>query len=278
MVPTRDQNLDHKRSTYYRSRRGRVGHSSNNNNSSKNSPRHIGTIPVEIQRTFDCTQVITPNRRLSEENPYIHQGEISIIPTEGKNCQLAVINYINLDTSRILRIPKGEVVGFAHNESARVEYIQTAKICTEPDYIDIRPRNWIPRRDRPHSQWKYTQMKEARINNADQTPRKGEYLPKHHDIGQEDKSWMEINEVVESDFLISPGDIYPNRKVELEDAPIKETTRKEFERICQECQAAFSKNNKDIGRTQLIEMEIDTGDSLPVAQSPYTLPLNTMIG
>ena len=36
---------------------------------------------------------------------------------------------------------------------------------------------------------------------------------------------------------------------------------------------AFSKNNKHIGRTQLIEMEIDTGDSLTVAQSPYTLPL-----
>ena len=27
--------------------------------------------------------------------------------------------------------------------------------------------------------------------------------------------WCELNEVVESDFLISPGDIYPNRKVEL---------------------------------------------------------------
>ena len=25
--------------------------------------------------------------------------------------------------------------------------------------------------------------------------------------------WSDINEVVESDFLISPGDIYPNRKV-----------------------------------------------------------------
>ena len=34
-----------------------------------------------------------------------------------------------------------------------------------------------------------------------------------------------------------------------------------------------SKNNKDIGRTTLIKMEIDTGDSLPVAQNPYTLPL-----
>ena len=38
-------------------------------------------------------------------------------------------------------------------------------------------------------------------------------------------------------------------------------------------QRAFSKNNKDIGRTTLTEMEIDTGDNLPVAQNPYTLPL-----
>ena len=31
--------------------------------------------------------------------------------------------------------------------------------------------------------------------------------------------------------------------------------------------------NKDIGKTTLIEMEIDTGDSLRVAQNSYTLPL-----
>ena len=87
------------------------------------------------------------------------------------------------------------------------------------------------------------------------------------------QEWCESNEVVESDFLISPGDIYPNRKVELEDADIKEVTRVSFEALCEQQHEAFSKNNKDIGRTQLIEMEIDTGDSLPVAQSPYTLPL-----
>ena len=87
------------------------------------------------------------------------------------------------------------------------------------------------------------------------------------------EEWCELNEVVESDFLISPGDIYPNRKVELEDADIKEATRISFEALCKQQHEAFSKNNKDIGRTQLIEMEIDTGDSLPVAQSPYTLPL-----
>ena len=87
------------------------------------------------------------------------------------------------------------------------------------------------------------------------------------------QEWCELNEVVESDFLISPGDIYPNRKVELEDADIKEATRISFEALCEQQHEAFSKNNKDIGRTQLIEMEIDTGDSLPVANSPYTLPL-----
>ena len=87
------------------------------------------------------------------------------------------------------------------------------------------------------------------------------------------KQWSEISEVVDLDFLISPGDIYPNRKVEPEDADIKEATKVSFEALCEQQHEAFSKNNKDIGRTQLIEMEIDTGDSLPVAQSPYTLPL-----
>ena len=65
----------------------------------------------------------------------------------------------------------------------------------------------------------------------------------------------------------------PNRKVELEDADIKEATRVSFEALCEQQHEAFSKNNKDIGCTQLIEMEIDTGDSLPVVQSPYTLLL-----
>ena len=85
----------------------------------------------------------------------------------------------------------------------------------------------------------------------------------------------EINkeEGLETDFLIFPGHVYPNRKVELEDADITEETQKNFERICERHPEAFSKNNKDIGRTTLIEMEIDTGDNLSVAQNPYTLQL-----
>ena len=88
-----------------------------------------------------------------------------------------------------------------------------------------------------------------------------------------DQHWCDISEVIESDFLISPCDIYPNRKVQLEDADIKDTTKAAFDLLCEQQHEAFSKNNKDIGYTQLIEMEINTGDSLPVAQSKYTLPL-----
>ena len=89
----------------------------------------------------------------------------------------------------------------------------------------------------------------------------------------EDHSWSEISEVVESDFLISPGDIYPSRKVELKDAEVTPETLQKFDDLCDKHQDAFSKNNQDIGKTQLIEMEIDTGNSVPLAQSPYTLPL-----
>ena len=63
------------------------------------------------------------------------------------------------------------------------------------------------------------------------------------------QQWCELSEVIESDFLISPGDIYPNRKVELEDADIKDSTRVSFEELCEQQHEAFSKNNKDIGCT-----------------------------
>ena len=53
------------------------------------------------------------------------------------------------------------------------------------------------------------------------------------------EQWCELSEVVDSDFLISPGDIYPNRKVELEDADIKNATRVSFEALCEQQHEAF---------------------------------------
>ena len=53
------------------------------------------------------------------------------------------------------------------------------------------------------------------------------------------QQWCELSEVIESDFLISPGDVYPNRKVELEDPDIKDSTRVFFEELCEEQHEAF---------------------------------------
>ena len=80
---------------------------------------------------------------------------------------------------------------------------------------------------------------------------------KPHKTGQLDKCNGEKD--FKMDFLISPGDVYPNRKVKLEDADITEEMREKFEEMCDRHPEAFSRNNKDIGRTTLIEMEIDTG-------------------
>ena len=122
-----------------------------------------------------------------------------------------------------------------------------------------------------NSQWQSAKRGTNCPQSTNDYVKKCEY--EEHFQNSSNQQWCELSEVVGSDFLISPGDVYPNRKVELEDTDIKDSTRASFEVLYEQQHEAFSKNNKDIGRTQLIEMEIDTGDSLPVAQSPCTLPL-----
>ena len=74
-------------------------------------------------------------------------------------------------------------------------------------------------------------------------------------------------------FITSPADIPGPRKVDLQDADITPGTRSAFDALCEKYSKVFSKGNKDIGRTQLVTMDIDMGDSPPVSSRPYTLAL-----
>ena len=76
----------------------------------------------------------------------------------------------------------------------------------------------------------------------------------------------------EKKFITSPADIEIHRKVELQDADINEAQQNAFKDLCTEFKDIFSTDSSDIGKTPLIEVEINTGDSLPIAQKPYTLP------
>ena len=74
-------------------------------------------------------------------------------------------------------------------------------------------------------------------------------------------------------FICSPADVPGPCKVQLQDKTITTDIRQKFEELCEEYGEAFSKNDEDIGRTKLVKMDIDTGDSPPVSSRPYTLPL-----
>ena len=74
-------------------------------------------------------------------------------------------------------------------------------------------------------------------------------------------------------FITSPVDVPGPRKVDLQDADITPGTRSTFDALCEKYAKVFSKGNEDICRTQLVTMDIDTGDSPLVSSRPYTLVL-----
>ena len=80
-------------------------------------------------------------------------------------------------------------------------------------------------------------------------------------------------EKVEKKFITSPADIDVHRTVDLQDADISEEHKQAFRDLCTEFNDIFSTDLGDIGKTPLLEVKIDTGDSPPITQKPYTLPL-----
>ena len=78
---------------------------------------------------------------------------------------------------------------------------------------------------------------------------------------------------VEKKFITSPAQLESQRKVKLQNAPITDEDRSNFKELCNKYTDIFSRSSEDIGHTPLLKMDIDTGDSPPVCQRPYSLPL-----
>ena len=92
-------------------------------------------------------------------------------------------------------------------------------------------------------------------------------------IIEEDNVTKVFQEQGEKKFITSPADIEVHQKVELQDADVSEEHQNAFKELCKEFKDIFSVDSSDIGKTPLVEMEIDTGDSPPITQKSYTLPL-----
>ena len=76
-----------------------------------------------------------------------------------------------------------------------------------------------------------------------------------------------------SNFIKFPVEVEAHRKVDLEKKKIKEETRQEFNKLCDRFDDIISKGSDDIDKTLLVEMDINIGNSPPIASKPYTLSL-----
>ena len=78
-------------------------------------------------------------------------------------------------------------------------------------------------------------------------------------VSQRHETLLEIPS--DTAFICSPADVPGHRKIHLQDKNISGDIRQRVEELCDEYGQAFSKHNKDISRTKLVNMNVDTGDS-----------------
>ena len=90
---------------------------------------------------------------------------------------------------------------------------------------------------------------------------------------EEDNITEVLQEQGEKKFITSPANIDVHHKVELQDTDVSEEHQNAFKELCHEFNDIFLVDSSDIGKTPLVKMEIDTKDSPPITQKPYTLPL-----
>ena len=82
-------------------------------------------------------------------------------------------------------------------------------------------------------------------------------------IGEDDVKEVSQNQK-EKKFITSSTNIDVHRKVILQDGDVSEEHQNAFKELCHEFKDIFLVDLGDIGKTPLVEMEIDTGDSPPI--------------
>ena len=73
--------------------------------------------------------------------------------------------------------------------------------------------------------------------------------------------------------MFSPAQITEHHHVELKHQNISQETKDRFVKLKQQYPEVFLLSSLDIGHTNLVTMHVDMGDSPPICQKPYTLPL-----
>ena len=199
-------------------------------------PRSCTVVDVDINTTSTDRVQLIPDEYCIGSNPNMYMYNLFADLSEKTKDSVTPFVIVNLSNDQYLEFPENHVVAFAEKDDTKGEVFKI-------EQVDITPRNWIPAR---------SQRPVAKI-----------------DMETDLHSILTLA----SNFIKSQAEVEAHRKVDLEDKKIKEETRQEFNRLCDRFDDIISKGSDDIGKTLLVEMDIDTGDSPPIASKPYTLSL-----
>ena len=202
-------------------------------------PRSCAVVDVDINTTSTDKVQLVPDEYCIASNPNMYMYNLFAGLSEKTKDSVTPFIIVNLSNDQYLEFPENHVVAFAGKDNTEGEVF-------EIEQVDITARNWIPAR---------SQEQVAEIAKVDTETDLHSIL------------------TLASNFIKSPVEVESHRKVDLEDKKIKEETRQEFNKLCDQFDDTISKGSDDIGKTLLVEMDIDTGDSPRIASKPYTLSL-----
>ena len=190
-------------------------------------PHSCAVVDVDINSTEEVKVEVIPDELWLSANPNICTYPMIADLKDRKLDTMMPFVIVNFSHHEYLHLLKDHVVTFAEKDCNEGEVFE---ICTMEDLEMKFPRNWIPECRR---QEKMTELFE------------NPFIKK------------------ENDFLKSPAEALTHRKVLLEDKDISPRTQKAFEQLCERYDDIISKNSGDIGKSMLVEMEIDTGNHPP---------------
>ena len=187
-------------------------------------PRSCAVVDIDINTTEEIKVEVTPDQLWLSANPNICTYPMIADLKDRELNTLTPFIIVNFSHHKHLHLPKDHVVAFAEKDCNEGEVLE---ICTMEQLEKDLPRNWIPERKR---QEKLSELFENPFMQKD------------------------------DDFLKSPVEVPVHRKVLLEDKNISPKTQEAFDKLCKKYDDIISKNSGDIGKTMLVEMEIDTGN------------------
>ena len=200
-------------------------------------PRSCTVVDVDINTTEKIKVEVIPDQLWLSANPNICTYPMIADLKEREPNTVTPFIIVNFSHHEHLHLLKDHVVAFTEKDCNEGEVLE---IFTMEQLEKELPRNWIPERKR---QEKFSEFFENPFMQKD------------------------------DDFLKSPAEAPVHRKVLLEDKNISPKTQEAFDKLCKKYDDIISKNSGGIGKTVLVEMEIDTGNHPPIASKLYTLPL-----